>query len=209
MVLTTTNIHFSTAWLACGLDRVDLAHITPTMVEARCTASQYIDTADAYRDQDGVLHVHVTGARPAFYAMTDDQVCLISNRGKVMKGHCLVMPLDLPIVTFHDVIATEPAFQMIARNTLKLMHMLRQYAKYRPGGLLYRPFTGFTVAFTDPHITIDLGEKGLKRKLKMVPGLIRKAASSTGFPAHAVLVDSTRGTWAALSSMNTGKWRHR
>ncbi len=208
VVLRTKDIGFGIAWLACGLDRVDIARITPGKVEARCEASQYIDTAHAYRDRDRVLYISVTGARPAFYAMTDNQVTLVSTRGKPMRDNCAVMPLDLPIVVFHDVTATEPAFQVIAQNTLKLLGMLRQYAIYRPKGVSYRPFTGFTVIFNDPPITIDFGEKGLKKKLAMIPGLIRKAAFRTGFPAHAVLVDSAKGTWAALSASRI-HWRHR
>ena len=209
VVLRTSGIDFGTAWLACGLDRTDIARLAPGTVESRCEASQYIDTAHAYRDQHRVLHVSVTGARPAFYAITDDQVTLVSTKGKVMVNDCELMSLELPIVTFYDVMSSDPAFNVIARDAIKLLGMLKEYAVYRPKGMSYRPFAGFTVEFSDPQITIDFGEKRLRKKLSMIPGLIRKAAISTGFPARAVLVDSAKGTWAALSTRRTGNWRHR
>lgn len=207
--LNVSGIGFENAWLACGMDNADLAETGTWKIVEKCLESPLIETARAFRDKQGILNIRVRGAKPAFYALAEDQVNLVSQTGKTMIGDCRLLDLDLPVVTLYDIKTMDPAFTRIAGGVAKFLRMLNRLALYRPELITYRPFAGFIVTFRSPVIKIEFGEKGLKKKLEMVPALVRKAAAITGFPAKVVLVDAKKGSWASISAYKAGLGRQR
>ena len=207
--LATRDITFESAWLACDMDTTEPSETDTKAIVAKCMESRLVETASATRDKNNIISLHVTGAKPLFYALATDQINLISQTGKTLISDCRLPDTDLPIVTLYEIKTTDKAFTTISKKIADFLVSLNKFSEYQPKIVTFRPFAGFIVTFTSPKIRIEFGEKDLSKKVALIPSLVQKTASATGFPAKVILVDSKEGAWASISRDRTGHRRRR